>query len=134
LIIHHHGDIFDNDVKPESLAEFLRDPRHHLVIAIADGLVIGMVSGVHYIHPDKSPEMFINEAGVDEGYRGKGIGKKLLHKLIEHGKSLNCTSAWVLTESDNVAANKVYSGVGGIRFAEGLVMYEFESSILETNG
>ncbi|NNE67228.1 MAG: GNAT family N-acetyltransferase, partial [Pyrinomonadaceae bacterium] len=68
------ADIFDNKVDPDLAREYLHDPRHHLAIALVDGQIIGMASAVHYIHPDKNPELFINEAGVDKSVRGNGIG------------------------------------------------------------
>ena len=120
------ADIFDNRVAPENCAEFLNDPRHHLAIALVDGEIVGMASGVHYIHPDKRPEMFINEAGVDPARQGKGIGRKLIAKLCDHAKYLACASAWVLTEPGNTAANKAYAAAGGNRDEESYVMYEFD--------
>src|SRR5690554_1295594 len=57
--------VFDDPVDLERTREFLRDPRHHLVVAIDTGTVVGFVSAVHYVHPDKpAPEMWINEVGV----------------------------------------------------------------------
>ncbi len=45
--------VFDHIPRADLTTEFLRDPRHHLVIAIADGRIVGFVSAVHYVHPDK---------------------------------------------------------------------------------
>ena len=49
-------DVFDNAVDPALAAEFLADPRHHIIVAIDDGQVVGMVTSFHYIHPDKRPQ------------------------------------------------------------------------------
>jgi aminoglycoside 6'-N-acetyltransferase I len=57
-------EVFDHALKPALIAEFLRDGRHHLAVAIEDGTVIGFASGVHYVHPDKPSELWINEVGV----------------------------------------------------------------------
>ena len=45
--------VFDNAIDPRLVSEFLSDPRHHLAVALDP--VIGFVSGVHYVHPDKPP-------------------------------------------------------------------------------
>lgn len=45
--------VFDNAVDPRRAAEFLADPRHHLAVALDADVVVGMASGVHYVHPDK---------------------------------------------------------------------------------
>lgn len=106
-------DVFDGPIRPSEAIEFLRDDRHHLVVAIHNNVVVGMASGVHYVHPDKAAEFWVNEVGVAGSYRGKGIGKALLAKLLEHGKSLGCAEAWVLTSSDNTPARKLYASAGG---------------------
>jgi hypothetical protein len=46
------AEVFDNPINPALANEFLEDPRHHIAIAIDDGLVVGFGSGVDYIHPD----------------------------------------------------------------------------------
>jgi aminoglycoside 6'-N-acetyltransferase I len=72
--------VFDNAVYPRWTAEFLADSRQR--IAVDDGRVVGMESAVHYVHPDKPPELWINEVGVALTYRGLGIGRRLLDALL----------------------------------------------------
>ncbi len=48
--------------------------------------------------------MFINELGVASTHRRLGIGRQLQDFMLEHGKRLGCTEAWVGTEVDNEAA------------------------------
>jgi hypothetical protein len=55
--------VFDNPVGPRWAAEFFADPRHHLAVALDGGVVIGMASAVHYVHPDKPPQLWVNEVG-----------------------------------------------------------------------
>jgi hypothetical protein len=56
--------LFDDALDPRWTAEFLADSRHDLAVAVDDGEVVGMASAVHYVHPDKPPELWINEVGV----------------------------------------------------------------------
>ncbi|MGB6630384.1 MAG: hypothetical protein WBE52_04025, partial [Terriglobales bacterium] len=42
-------DLFDKPIDAELTREFLDDSRHHIAVAIDDGLVVGFASGVHYI-------------------------------------------------------------------------------------
>src|SRR5690606_23735955 len=79
------ADVFDGPVDAGLVAEFLHDPRHHIVVARYAGRVIGFASGVHYVHPDKPPELWINEVGVAPAYQGKRVGKRLLAALLEAG-------------------------------------------------
>ena len=105
-------DVFDHDVQPDWCADFLADPRHHLVVARSDDVVVGMASAVDYIHPDKAPQLFINEVGVSPEYRRQGIGRRLVERLVELATELGCTEAWVLTDAENAAANRLYAAAG----------------------
>ncbi len=117
--------VFDHAILPARRDEFLNDPRHHLAVAIDDGVVVGMASGVHYVHPDKEPELWINEVGVAATHRNRGIGKQLLEALLHRGRELGCAEAWVLTDRDNSPAMRMYAGAGGIEAAKDSVMFTF---------
>ena len=113
ILMNVAAQVFDNPVDAELTREFLEDPRHHIAVAIDNGLVVGFASGVHYIHPDKPPELWINEVGLAPTHRRRGLGKAVLKALFEVGRAQNCTVAWVLTYRTNVAAMALYSSVGG---------------------
>jgi len=118
--------VFDNPVDEKYASEFLADPRHHIVVALSEGVVIGFASAIHYIHPDKAPELWIDEVGVAPTHQNQGAGKAIMNELLRLGKQLGCVTAWVLTDRSNEAANKLYKAAGG-QVAEGdTVMYEFE--------
>jgi aminoglycoside 6'-N-acetyltransferase I len=125
-------EVFDNPIDPRLAREFLEDPRHHIAVAIEDGVVIGFASAVHYIHPDKPAELWINEVAVSPAQRGRGIGKAVLKTLFQAGKAHKCTSGWVLTHRTNIAAMALYSSVGGTEGADdsgpsdALLGYSFE--------
>ena len=44
-------DVFDDPIVEPAAQEFLADPRHRLVVALDDQLVVGFVSAVIYVHP-----------------------------------------------------------------------------------
>lgn len=123
--------VFDNPIDPKLTAEFLVDHRHHIAVAVDNGLVVGFASGVHYIHPDKPPELWINEVAVAPTCRRRGLGKAVLKALFEVGRALNCTEAWVLTDRSNQAATALYlsaggtEGVGGAGPSKPMVGYSF---------
>jgi ribosomal protein S18 acetylase RimI-like enzyme len=110
--------VFDNPVNGKFVREFLEDPRHHIAVAIDDGIVVGFASGVHYIHPDKPPELWINEVGLAPTHRRRGLGKRVMKALFEVGRAHNCAAAWVLTYRNNAAAMALYSSVGGVEGAD----------------
>ena len=126
LLMNVADDVFDYPINETYAREFLDDPRHHIVVALADGAVIGFASAVHYIHPDKPPELWINEVGVAPSHHGKGIGKAIMNEMLDLGRRLGCVNAWVLTDRNNTAANGLYKSVGGFTSEEETVMYEFQ--------
>ena len=108
-------DLFDHPIDAKLLAEFLHDPRHHMAVADDDGLVVGFVSAVDYVHPDKPRQLWINEVGVAAPYRRQGVAKKLMRLMLDHARALGCTEAWVLTGVGNRAANALYRSISGGR-------------------
>jgi ribosomal protein S18 acetylase RimI-like enzyme len=118
--------VFDCPVDPALKREFLGDARHHMFVAIADGIVVGMISALHYVHPDKPAQLWINEVGVAPSHHRQGIGSRLLDAMLEHGRSLGCTEAWLGTEEDNVAARRLYLRVASS--ATPFILYSFDLS------
>lgn len=118
VLLNVAADLFDNPVDPGLTKEFLADPRHHLAVAIDDGLVVAFASAVHYVHPDKPPQLWINEVAVAPTHRRRGLGKAVLQALFEVGRAHRCTEAWVLTDSLNPAAMALYKSAGGTEGAD----------------
>jgi len=125
VLDHVAPDVFDHAVDPRWASEFFADPRHHLVVALEGELVVGMASGLHYVHPDKARQLFVNEVGVAPTHEGQGLGRRLLETLLAHGRSLGCVEAWVATELTNERARRLYLRAGGEESPDHIVMYTF---------
>jgi ribosomal protein S18 acetylase RimI-like enzyme len=124
-------DVFDDPLLPRAVQEFLGSPDHHLAVAIDEGQVVGFASAVQYVHPDKPrPELWVNEVGVSSSHQRQGVGKALMHALLEVARDAGCSEAWVLTERNNQPAMSLYRSVGGEEEPEETVMFSFK---LETN-
>ena len=123
--------VFDFAVDSNRTAEFLADPRHHLVVAVDDDVVVGMASALHYVHPDKPPQLFINEVGVAATHRRRGIARTLVRSLCDLGRRLQCSEAWVLTDRTNPGAMRAYQSAGGIENGQEQIMFQF---FLNTDG
>ena len=118
-------DVFDQPINPEWAREFLADPRHHLAVAVDSEVVVGMATAVHYVNPDKPPELWINEVGVAETHRRMGLGRRMLEALFAEGRTVGCVQAWVLADESNGVARALYAGAGGRAAREPAIMYEF---------
>lgn len=104
-------DVFDRDIQASLLDDFLKDPRHHIAVADDDGVVVGFVSAVDHVHPDKPRLLWVNEVSVAPSHRGRGVAKRLLQLMLENARRLGCSEAWVLADADNEAANALYRSV-----------------------
>lgn len=123
--------LFDDKVRPDMAARFLAHPDHHLFGAIIEHRLIGFVSAVTYLHPDKPVECWINEVGVHEAFHRRGIGRQLMLATLAHARALGCAGAWVLTNSSNRAARGLYAACDGeatpaARHGDGVIMVSWQ--------
>ena len=127
-------DVFDHKVQPALLHAFLANTANLLMVAVADDEVIGMASGIAYVHPDKPLQLFVNEVGVSPRFQRRGVGKKLVTALLRHGREVGCREASVATEVGNTAARGLYSAVGGKEDDERAVVYVYSLVENQTAG
>lgn len=106
------GHLFDTAPRPGATARFLADGGHHLLVAYVDGVPAGMVTGVEMTHPDKGTEMCLYELGVDDPFRGHGVGRALVSALADLARERGCYGMWTIAEEDNLAALAVYGRAG----------------------
>jgi ribosomal protein S18 acetylase RimI-like enzyme len=124
---HVAENVFDDRIVEASAQEFLKDPRHRLLVALDGELVVGFVSAVIYVHPDKpTPEVWINEIAVAPTHQRQGIGRALMQAILEEAKRSNCREVWVLTERTNLPAMAMYKSIGGEETLPDPVMFTFK--------
>ncbi len=117
--------VFDHDVTPERARAFLADPANLLVVALERGVVCAMATGTVLTHPDKPPQLFVNEVGVRADRQGRGLGRALMAAVLAEARGRGCAQVWVATDAENAAARALYRGAGGSE-TEGVVLYEWE--------
>jgi ribosomal protein S18 acetylase RimI-like enzyme len=102
-------DVFDHAVDRATLAHYLGTPGHHLIVALANGEIVGQLAAVVHRHPDLRPtELYIDEVGVTPARQRQGIAARLLEAAFALGRELGCVEAWVGTEPDNLPAKALY--------------------------
>lgn len=119
-------DVFDNAIEPAQLEKFIDDPRHLMMLAIEDGAVVAMASAVEYFHPDKKPQLWINEIGVTPNKRRRGIGKRLIEALVKDAASRGCVYVWVGTQTGNTAAQATFASVPDAEAPQPFLLYEWD--------
>jgi ribosomal protein S18 acetylase RimI-like enzyme len=127
-------DVFDLPVQADLAALYLSDPNKLLAVAQdAQGVVVGMASGLVYPHPDKPLQLFINEVGVAARCHRQGLGRQLVQALLDRGRAMGCSKAWVATEESNTAARALYAALGGREDTERAVVYTYALERTEDN-
>ena len=71
---------------------------------------------------------YIEEVFVDKGYRGKGVGSKLMKGVIKELKKMKTGVAFVTTEKKNRKAVKFYKGLGFTHDKKGEWFFKILSS------
>lgn len=119
--------LFDGPPTGEWTRRFFASPGHHLVVALADdGVAAGFASGIVMTHPDKGSELFLYELGVDERFRQRGIGRRLVEEMTAIAREEGCYGGWVLTEPGNTAARRTYASAGWREDPERSAMFVLE--------
>ena len=124
LLISADTTVFDEPIDPQLAKAYLAHPDYRIALATDGDRVVGMATGMFYFHPDKPLELFINEVGVAESHQRRGIASRLMELILEAGRARGAGSAWVATETDNDAANGLYTHMGSSGL--GMVYYEFD--------
>jgi ribosomal protein S18 acetylase RimI-like enzyme len=69
--------------------------------------------------------MYIHSVDIVEEYRNQGHGKLIVSKFIEIANNLGYRNTFLITDKDNVPANKLYSSLGGEEYSD-KVLYIFK--------
>ncbi|MER9894994.1 GNAT family N-acetyltransferase [Mesorhizobium sp. M0119] len=126
LVMRVADEVFDEPVRPDRLSAYLAEPGHFMVVALADGIVVGQCAAVVHRHPDKVSELYIDEIGVAPAFQRQGIATRMLGAMFALGREHGCEEAWVGTEPDNVAAREFYESRKEPHGpSEGFVMYVY---------
>ncbi len=95
------------DDSKEGIEKFLRrNPNNSFICRIEGEIIGGILSG----HDGRKG--FIYHTVVNEKYRERGIGKKLVERVIHSLKEENITKIGVLVNSDNLSGNVFWESLG----------------------
>lgn len=116
------ADVFDEAIDFAFVETYLAAPNHILLVAMDGELVVGHIRGVIHVHPDRAPELYIDNLGVDDAYQRRGIATDLLAALRKVAAANGATELWVATEADNEGALAFYRSVG--MTGDGMIYFE----------
>lgn len=98
----------------DAAARFAGDERHHIVVALEDGEPVGYA--VAYTLPrfdGGGPMLHVYELAVDERHRRQGIGRRIVHAMLDQARSIGASRMWLGTNRSNVAGRALYDSTGG---------------------
>jgi GNAT superfamily N-acetyltransferase len=110
----------ENDFEPEydkqlqGLKRILDTPiLGRLFVARHHGRVIGMANALTTISTAQgTPVVLLEDVIVNHGYRGRGLGRKLVEHICGWAKSQGMTRITLLTDQDNAPALAFYEALG----------------------
>ena len=95
---------FSKPVNPQ----YLSDPNSTTIVISIEDIIVGVAS-IHIIKKLTRILGIIEDVAVNEKYRGKGVGKKLVESLILIGKQKNCDKIVLSSSEEN---SKFYEKIG----------------------
>ncbi len=107
-LVQSAADLFDDPPIKEQTKAFLESGRDHIWIAYIGLDPAGFVTATTLLHPDKAPHIFVNELGVDEDFRRRGIATRLMAEVVSFARHCGLTPLWLAAEGDDDLANSFY--------------------------
>lgn len=112
----------DNEMtsyQPETLQKFLQQ-NGILLLAYAGDKIAGAALCYNLPHPSGENTLYVHELDTHPDFRRQGVATLLMNETFKIGKEPGVDEVWLATETDNVAANALYTK---------LQPYEIEQSV-----
>ncbi len=93
------------------LRTIIETDRTHLFLAFIGNQMVGMATLAAYVIPTGT-KAWVEDVVVDNNFRGRHIGKKLVNHVVEYCKKYHPCSLMLTSRPMRVAANRLYSSVG----------------------
>ncbi len=117
--------LFDHPPTPDQTTAFLTSDRDYIWVAYTDGEAVGFASATILLHPDKPPHLFLQELGVDEDHRRRGVATKIMETAIAFAGEMDLLPLWLAAEADDDQANTFYRSLPD-KTERGSIVYEWE--------
>ena len=105
---------YDETTQATGLAMILSDASiGHIFVIKEEGYIVGMVSFLWTVSTALGAKVaWLEDMVIDTPYQKKGYGKMLLREALDTMKVLTCKRVRLLTDADNVHAQKLYQSLG----------------------
>lgn len=120
-----------NTVEQMERDGFGQHPVYGFFVAELEGTIIGMALYYWRYSTWKGKRLYLEDIIVTEQHRGKGIGKKLFDRVMQHALDENCTGMMWQVLDWNEPAIKFYRNNYNARFDNGWVNCHLEREEME---
>ncbi|MFF2875030.1 GNAT family N-acetyltransferase [Gottfriedia sp. NPDC057991] len=120
LHVFERPDLYKKNSTPVGEEEFnnqLKDNKQHILVATLGTEIVGVAVLKEEAIPENSfvnarKILLVNSLCVDDASRKKGIGRKLMHSVIDFAKELNVDSIELGVSESNQNAIHFYESIG----------------------
>jgi len=97
----------------DSFSKFLTNKNSYTYLLKDDGKLIGFVTfSIRNVIRYPKPIAEIEELYITPGYRGRGLGNKLIKSVLKKIKKINCSRIYIGSEFKWKIAHKAYKNAG----------------------
>ena len=98
-------------VSVDRISRIIDSENIHLLVAVDQGVVLGMLTLVLYIIPTATRAV-IEDVVVDSTARGRGVGRALVHRALVRAEALGADTVALTSAPWREAANRLYRSMG----------------------
>ena len=107
------GTPYTSDQKKLLVKGLKEHPSTMIMFSLADGEFVGLVNCfVNFATFTVKPFINIHDVIVSQRWRNKGIGRKMLEKVIEESSRMGCSKVTLEVREDNQNAKHLYNSLG----------------------
>ena len=109
----------------EAFNHIKKDPNNELTVATLDGDIVGMLqlTFIPYLTHTGSWRCLIEGVRIHSGFRGKGLGGKLIEWAIRRAKERNCRLIQLTSNKTRIEALTFYESLGFTASHEGFKLH-----------
>jgi GNAT superfamily N-acetyltransferase len=108
----HWGHPSTSEKMQRGVQEIINHADHRIFLIQYEEKITGWIHGFCSLHMESGPYVEIAGMVVDRSFRRKGMGKKLVDKIIEWSKARNCKTVRVRSNILRQEAHLFYTGIG----------------------
>ena len=106
----------------KAFADIAADPRNHLIVADADGELVGcmQITYIPGLGRHGAERSLIESVRVRSDQRGRGLGRDMMTWAIDQARERGCALVQLTTDKSRADAHRFYRNLGFVASHEGM--------------